>query len=261
MSLLAKEWNLALSGELEAYLDAADHNIMDAAAFALHNIVTEGRKRLRDMVVGAGLSKSGTGEGRGTGRSLASAIRYEVYPSNRVARNPAALLYVQPSAIHIFEAFENDTIIQAKQGRFLTIPVPGSPADRKVAGDKPRGETVLERLKARGVEVRFVKATPNRPAMLVADSVRLGVSAKGRTRVTRAARTKAGAYASGAQSVPLFFLVPRARIGKRLSLKREFERLANEFVDAFSREIAAVLARFETGELERSYPKPRSRRR
>lgn len=250
MSIFSKEWELAIGGNLQAYLDQADASIMDASLFALHAIVEKGRRSLRSMVEAAGLSKSGAGEGRGTGRSLASAIRYQTYPANLNvrARNPAALLYVQPSAVHIFEAFEEGATIRAKEGRFITIPVPGSPAARENFGDKPQGQTVLEKLKSRGVEVKFVPATPARPAMLVAENVRLRTDAKNRLKVSRATKTKAGAFASGTGSVPLFFLVEQARIDKRINLAREFQRLSEEFVETFAREFDEILGRMERGE-------------
>jgi hypothetical protein len=250
MSLFAKEWELAIGGNLQAYLDQADAAIMDASLFALHAIVEKGRRSLRGIVAAAGLSKAGAGEGWGTGRSLASAIRYQTYPANPTvrARNPAALLYVQPSAVHIFEAFEEGATIRAREGRFITIPVPGSPAARENFGDKPQGQTVLEKLKARGVEVKFVPATPTRPAMLVADNVRVRTDRKDRLKVSRATRTKADAYATGAAAVPLFFLVEQARIDKRINLARAFERLAEEFVDTFAREFNDILGRTERDE-------------
>lgn len=257
MTFFAKEWELALSGELQAYLEAADEAVLRAAKAALNRVAEEGKSRLRSMVVRAGLARDGAQSGRGTGRSLANAIRYEVYPKGaRLARNPSAFLYVQPSATHIFEAFEEGVTINAKGGGFLTIPVPGSPASREVFGAKPRGESVLDRLRSRGIEVAFVKATPNRPAMLIANNVRL--TATGRLSAIKKrkeglpeqavnARAKKGfSYAKGAASIPLFFLVPRVQMPKRLDLAREFERLAAEFFEAFSTEFAVQLARVET---------------
>lgn len=250
MTLFSKEWELAIGGNLQAYLDQADAAIMDASLFALHKIVETGRRSLRGVVEAAGLSRAGAGEGKGTGRSLATAIRFQTYPANPGvrARNPAALLYVQPSAVHIFEAFEEGATIRAKEGRFITIPVPGSPAARENFGDKPQGQTVLEKLKARGVEVKFVPATPTRPAMLVAENVRLRTTRKDRMKISRATRTKSGNFASGVTTVPLFFLVEQARIDKRINLAREFERLAEAFVETFAREFNDILGRMERGE-------------
>lgn len=245
MTIFRKEWELALSGELQAYLAAADEAVLRAAKAALYRVAGKGSDHLRGIVQRAGLARDGAQAGPGTGRSLANAIRFEVYPKGaRLARNPSALLYVQPSAVHIFESFEEGPTISGSP--FLTIPVPGSPADRKNFGPKPRGETVLERLESRGVEIAFVKATPSRPAMIVATNVRGREDARGRFRVARAKKTKAGAYAAGVSSIPLFFLVPTVKMPKRFDLAREFERLAEEFFTAFSEEFATSLARLES---------------
>lgn len=245
MSIFSRETQLALSGELQAYLAAADEAILRAVRSALLAIVDDSKQRMREQVVAAKLGKQDAGEGRKSGRSLASAIRAEIYPRTGLARNPAALLYVQPSAVHIFEAFEEGATIRAGGGKFITIPIPGSPASREQFGDKPRGQTVLERLKAKGIEIAFVPGNGSRPAMLVANSVRLRTDAKGRSKVARATKTKAGAFASGTGSVPLFFLVPQARIAKRLNLQREFERASDEFFQRFTRELNETLARIE----------------
>lgn len=243
---IAEETKLAFSGELQAYLDRADEAVLRAAKSALLSVVLPAKERLRDMVVSAGLSKSGAGSGRGTGRSLASAIRYEVYPKGpRLARDPAAFLYIQPSALHIFTAFEEGATVNSGSGKYLTIPIPGSPASRAEFGDKPRGMSVLDKLKSKGIEIAFVPGRNGKPAMLVGKSVRLGQSKTGRMRVSSAKRTKAGALAAGATSVPLFWLVPTAKIPKRLSLQREFTRTAEAFFQAFTKEFAIELAKVE----------------
>lgn len=257
VSLFSKQMELALSGELQAYLDAADELVLTTAKAAVSTIAEEGRDRLRAMVRRAGLAREGAQAGKGTGRSLANAVRYDVYPRGaRLARNPAALLYVQPSAVRIFEAFEKGATITAERSRFLTVPIPGSPASRAEFGAKPRGQSVLEKLKARGIEVAFVKATASRPAMLVANGVRLTATG----RLSRIKKRKEGmpeqafnprskkgfSYAKGEASIPLFFLVPRVNIPKRLDMAREFERLSAEFVDLFAREFAAAVGRLQT---------------
>lgn len=245
MTIFSQEFQLALSGELQAYLAKADEAVLQAAKAAISRVAGKGSDHLRAIVHRSGLSRDGAQAGRGTGRSLANAIRYEIYPKGaRLARNPSALLYIQPSAVNIFESFEEGSTISGSP--FLTIPVPGSPADRKNFGPKPRGETVLEKLKSRGIEIAFVKATANRPAMLVANNVRGREDARGRFRVARAKQTKAGGYAAGVGSIPLFFLIPRVQMPKRFDLAREFERLAAEFFEDFSREFAVSLARLES---------------
>jgi hypothetical protein len=239
------QWQLALSGELEAYLAKAEEGVLRAARNALQTVASDGKERLRGMVVKAGLGREGAGEGRGSGRSLASAVRFEIYPKRGLARDPAAFLYIQPSATKIYESFEEGARITGNGGKWLTIPIPGSPASREVFGDKPRGTTILQRLKDKGIEIAFVPGRNGRPAMLVANNVRVGQLKTGRTRVSKAKLTKTGGYAAGVQSVPLFWLVPAAQMPQKLSLKREFMRIAERFVDVFAAEFARQLTRVE----------------
>lgn len=246
-SVLGRELQLALQGKLADYMRKADEAILRAGRNALERIVLDGKERLRGMVVKAGLGREGAGSGRGTGRSLASAVRYEVYPKRGLARDPAALLYIQPSAMKIYQAFENGETIRAKNGGFLTIPIPGSPASREVFGDKPRGTTILAALKARGVEIAFVPGKGQRPAMLVANSVRIGTSKAGRTRVSAAKRRKTGGLASGTQSVPLFWLVPTAKMPRKFNLSDEFRRIERDFMREFAEQFAREMKAIEGG--------------
>jgi hypothetical protein len=238
-----RRWEHAFKGELTEYLEAVDEAVLNAARFALTNVTQELKERLRSQVVRAGLGKEGAGEGKGSGRSLASAVRVEQYPKTGLARNPAALLYVQPSAVRIYEAFEDGATITSSSGRYLTIPIPGSPADRKNFGDKPRGQSVLDAIRARGIEIGFVPARNGRPAMLIAQSVRVRDGGRGAKQLGAAKRTKSGAFAKGAASVPLFFLVPKAQMPKKLNMRAEFERAAREFLDMFAREFDGQLGR------------------
>jgi hypothetical protein len=243
-AIFGRELQLALTGRLQEYMAKADEAVLRAGRNALERVVERGKDSLRGMVVKAGLAREGAGSGRGTGRSLASAVRFEIYPKRGLARDPAALLYIQPSSRKIFEAFEDGVTIRAGNGGFLTIPIPGSPASREVFGDKPRGTTILAQLKARGVEIAFVPGKGTRPAMLVANSVRIGSSKAGRTRVSSAKRTKSGGLAAGTQSVPLFWLVPAAKMPRKFRLADEFRRIerdfAREFATQFARELAAI---------------------
>lgn len=248
------QWQLALSGELQTYLAKADEAVLRAAKAALVTVVTEGKDRLRSMVVKAGLGREGAGSGKGSKRSLASAVRFELYPKTGLARDPAAFLYIQPSAVKIYKSFEEGARITAKGGRFITVPIPNSPASREVFGDKPRGTTVLEKLKARGIEIAYVPGNSRRPAMLVANSVR--ISSDGRlSKIQRRGgqegqsalpgRKKSFGYAKGSASVPLFWLVTAVNIPKRLDMGREFERIATRFFTEFTAAFARELARVE----------------
>lgn len=243
MAIFSHQLALALTGELQATIDWADNAVLLAADAAVHNITQRLKGRLRDIVIESGL-----------GKRLSGAVRAKEYPESEgtLARNPAGFIYVQPSAVHIFEAFEKPNTIEARNGRFLAIPIPGSPADRKNYGQKRKGVTTVEDFRQRGVEMQYVRAVPGRPAMLVAKMARVSTLKSGRQKVSQAGLTKTGKVKAGAQSVPLFWLVPRVKMSGRLGFEPLFKRAADEFLADFAREFDREFARFsETARLQR----------
>jgi hypothetical protein len=229
-SYFPREWRLALTGELQTYLDQADEAILKAADRAVFEVTSATKERLRDMVRGAGL-----------GHRLANTVRAETYPKQGLARNPAGWIYVQRGAVKIFQAFEVGETIRSQDGGKLAIPIPGSPADRKNFGEQRPGETIIETFRSRGIRLVFVRGNGRRPDMLVAESARVRGTKTGRQRVSNAARTKSGGFAHGAASIPLFWLVPAAKMPKRLDWDAEFRRASSEFMSAFAKEFARWL--------------------
>lgn len=246
--LFSRPLQLALTGQLQEYIAQADQVVMKAARAAVDSVTTRTKDRLRDMVVKAGLGREGAGSGKGSGRSLASAIRGDVYPGKGLSHQPAGWVFIQPSAVRIYEAFETGATVRSGGGKYLTIPVPGSPADRKIFGDKPRGSTVLEALKSRGVKLSFVPGKGDRPAMLIGENVRVGVSKSGRTRISGAKAGKSGRYGKGAEVVPLFWLVPQAKLPRKFDFTSEFKRAAEAFMAEFAKAFAAELARLQAAQ-------------
>ncbi len=244
--IFPREWSLALQGELQAFSAAASEMMHKAALRALDIVATEGKDRLRAQFVKAKLGKAGAGEGKGSGRSLASSVRAIVFPNNADPRGPAALIYVQPSAVKIVKAFEESAVITGRNGGNIIIPVKGGPADRANFGDKPRGMSVLEKFKSRGLEIVIQPPMNGHAGVIKARSVRLREDKRGRLKASRAARTKLGALAKGAVEIPLFWIVPRARISARLELRAEFQRIASrfmsEFAEALQQELQKLIA-------------------
>lgn len=227
----SRELALALSGELMKTIEALDKTIQAVAYNAVLDVVDDIKGRLRGMVQSAGL-----------GSRLAGAVRANFY-ENPNGGAPAAFIFVQPSAVNIFTAFSSDTTIRSKSaGGLLAIPVQGSPADRKNFGQQRKGETVIETMRQRGVELQFVPGRGDRPAMLVGKSVRLSTRATGRTHVSRSiGPTKTGKAAANTASVPLFWLVPEARIKGRLDWDGEFRRASDTFLTEFARAFDKML--------------------
>lgn len=230
MAIFKHEVMLALQGDLQRTIEAANYAVLQAADSAI-TLVTDRRKaRLRGMVETARL-----------GKRLANAVRVKRPDTLTSGKDLWTFTYVQPSSVHIFEAFEKGATIQAGPGKALAIPIKGSPADRANFGQRRNGETTIQTFKSRGIEMQFVRAKNGRPAMLVAKSARLATGKTGRTRVSNARLTKSGAFARGAASVPLFWLVPETKLEKRLNWQGEFNRSADEllreFAAAFDREL------------------------
>ena len=230
--MMSKAFTLALSGELNDYLENADRHVLIAARYALDETAEGVKDRMSGMVERAGLGK------------LRKTVSYRIYPEQGLSRTPSALVYVQPRAVPMFESFEEGATIQARMGGKLIIPIPDSPADRDHFGRDPSRKkgSKLDWYKQKGIEIKFVPGSATRPAMLVADSVRLRNRGKtGRVAISRAKRLKSGGYAKRAVMVPLFWVVDSARMPKRLNWKGEEARSLSNFMSSFSRAFARRL--------------------
>lgn len=257
--IFPRDWSLALQGELQAFTEAAGEVVNKAALSALDETATKGKEMLRAEVRRAGLAREGAQLGKGSGRSLANAIRSDVFPNKGDPRGPAALIYIQPSAIKIYRSFEEGLRITPRDGKYLAIPIPGSPASREefggLGGRKAGGMTVLDKFRQRGIEMAVVPARNGRPAMLVANNVRLSAAGKlspikrrkeGLPEQAWKASSKKGFnYAKGSASVPLFFLVEHAQMPKRLRLRDGFKAIGDTFFVTFAREFALAVSRVE----------------
>ena len=142
-------------------------------------------------------------EGAGLGSRLARTIRSEVYPKGRNSINAATVVWTR--APKIIDAFERGALIRSKDGFYLAIPTPA--AGVKGAGNKRITPGGWEQ--RTGVKLRFVYRRGS-PSLLVADTSR--VNARGRAVLSR---SKTG---RGAQTVPIFVLVPQVQLKKRLDL-------------------------------------------
>lgn len=224
---------MALQGDLQRTIEAANYAVIQAADAAITGVTDRRKARLRGMVEQAGL-----------GRRLANAVRVKRPDTIMTSKDLWSFTYVQPSSVHIFSAFENGETIRAAPGKMLAIPIKGSPADRVNFGQRRNGQTTIETFRARGIVMQFVRAKNGRPAMLVAKSVRLATGKTGKTRVSSAKLTKAGAFARGAASVPLFWLIPEAKMEKRLNWQAEFKRSADELLREFAKAFDTELPKY-----------------
>ena len=146
----------------------------------------------------------------GLGKRLGNSVRSDAYPKGLGSLNAASLIW--SNAKKIVGAFETGVDIRAKNGNWLAIPLPA--AGKASGGSRI---TPLEWERRRGIRLRFVYR-PNGKALLVADgrqnSRGLGVQSRSKT-------------GRGGATVPIFILVPRVRLQKRLGLLSGADRIAN----------------------------------
>ncbi|WP_417741501.1 DUF6441 family protein [Salipiger sp.] len=221
-----------MSDRLEAALEG---NLVDFMAEELdlaERAVTSGvhgradrlKAALRQDVISGGL-----------GRRLARSWQSKNYPEHGASIGAASSIFTK--APHLIEAFDSGMVVKAAQGRFLAVPTPSAPklgTDRK----RIRPSTFPEH---RFGPLRFVYR-PGKVSLLVADN-------------QRARKGKAGGYAlskskkalrtgQGLHTVPMFWLIPQARLRRRLN------------VDAVTRTVTAGLA----GDIDAAFKTTRRRR-
>jgi hypothetical protein len=146
----------------------------------------------------------------GLGRRLGNTVRMEAYPKQG-SLNAAALVWSK--ARKIVGAFETGVEITAKNGRFLAIPLPAAGASTRNGRITP-GE--WER--RRGRKLQFVQRRRGGALLVDNGTVIRGPSTFGRGGVARGFKNR---------SVPIFVLVPRVRLEKKLGLMTAADRLAN----------------------------------
>ena len=143
----------------------------------------------------------------GLGRRLSNSIRSQTYPKAGESLKAAALVWSKAPVI--VGAHDTGPLIRSKDGFWLAIPT--TAAGKGIKGGRI---TPGEWERRRGLRLRFVFRQRG-PSLLVADgrlnSRGLGV----------ASRSKTG---RGKATVPIFLLVPRVKLAKRLDLARDAER-------------------------------------
>ena len=111
-------------------------------------------------------------------------------------------------------AFDRGVTIRSKHGFFLAIPT--AAAGAKGAG---RQADHARRLGAADRHAAALRLSPQRgPSLLVADDARLDQRAA--WRAAKRGRRRRDGILTGAQTVPIFLLVPQVKLRKRLDLDR-----------------------------------------
>jgi hypothetical protein len=154
----------------------------------------------------------------GLGRRLANAVRAEVYPRGRVSLNAAGTVF--SNAQKIVGAFEKGVEIRAKNGRFLALPI--TKAGFRAGGGRGSRITPSEWQRRTGRVLAFVPRR-NGTALLVDDGTRRAATGR---RLRRGEFGPRQARTNTKRVTPIFILVPRVRLSKRLGLFTAATRLA-----------------------------------
>jgi hypothetical protein len=151
----------------------------------------------RDQITAAGL-----------GPMLAKTIRSAVYPKGQTSPNAAGLIWSK--APKLISAHNTGPLIRSKDGFWMAIPLP-------VAGKGKGGSRITpgEWEQRTGRRLRFVYRS-GKSALLVADDARLN---KKSIAAAKGGKRRKDGILTGAQTIPIFALVPQVKLRKRLNLE------------------------------------------
>jgi hypothetical protein len=178
--------------------------------------ITQGLKsELREQVLAAGM-----------GSRLAKTWQGKTYPDGgKASLEPAA--YVKSTAPDLAESFDQAPIILPVNGRrFLAIPAPEAGV-KHTSGQKYARITPALWQRETGVKLRFIPPRGRRPGLLVTDAYY-------RRQAVRYQRRKgfkpivSMPLWKGQKWLVIFYLVPAAKMPKRLNVDMAAEHWANE---------------------------------
>lgn len=149
----------------------------------------------------------------GLGRRLGNSVRSEAYPKGIGSLNASALIWSK--AKKIVGAFETGVEIRSKDGFWLAIALPA-------AGKSARGGRISpeEWEKRNGRRLTFIYRRGRTALLIDTGQMLRGARVQGRDGFSRPARGFKN------RSVPIFVLVPRVRLQKKLGLIAGADRLA-----------------------------------
>ena len=188
------------SGDIRALIEAEIATAEKAVTAGVRAAAARLKDRWRGQIIAAGL-----------GPRLARTIRQRDFPTGEPSLRAASLVYSH--AATIVHAFDHGVTIRSQHGFFLAIPTAAAgvkgPAGKRITPGGWERRT--------GQRLRFVYRRRG-PSLLVADDARLNRA--GLARAKRGRRRRDGIL-TGAQTVPIFLLLPQVSLRKRLDLDRD----------------------------------------
>lgn len=184
--------SLGVVGNIAEAMKAEIKAGQEAVKIAMSEVAQDGKKDWRQQIVSAGL-----------GKRLANAVRGDVYPKDKYSFSAAAVIWTK--AAKITDAHERGVTVKSSRGFFLAIPTDAAPKAGRFGKMTP-----AEYERRTGSQLTFVYRK-NRPSLLVDQGARVNRKT-GRVMKARAAPGQ------GSVTIPVFVLIPQARLRKRLNL-------------------------------------------
>jgi len=194
----------AIKGNLPKFMKEQQAAAEVAVTSGISEITTRIKEGLRGQVSGAGL-----------GSKLAKSWQAQVYPKGKKSLEAAG--WVFSKAPKIIRAFNEGVVIKSKEGWFLAIPTEAAPK-RGVGGKRISPSTFPEHSLGR---LRFVYRR-GAVSLLVVDGLRAGTGKRGGFRKASDTAQRTG---RGLTTVVMFFLVPQAKLKKRL----DYQAIVNQW--------------------------------
>ena len=209
----------AATGGYQIWRDKVRQVVLTANRGAIETAMADGKNKLRADLRAAGLG------------ALEKSWQSEMFPRRGLAWEPSGLLYSKAEII--VSAFDEGVTIRSKDGGLLAIPIKGGFAEDF---PNPRGaETKVDYARQKfGDRLFTIPASGDRPAILAVEMV--GQTKTGRLTTRR--KTKTNKYTKGTFTAPLFWLVPQARLEKRLDIQSTFDQIERKFFSDYTRQLA-----------------------
>ena len=188
----------AIKGSLPKFMEKQVAAAEAAVTSGVKEIADNVKADLRAQVVAAGL-----------GAPMSKTWKTAFYPKGKKSLSATGLIF--PDMPEVIRAFNDGALIRSKDGFFLAIPTPAAPK-RGIGGKRISPSTFPE---AALGKLRFVYR-PGRVSLLVVDGLRAGTGKRGGFRKASESAQRTG---RGLATVVMFFLVPQAKLKKRLDYK------------------------------------------
>ena len=202
--------DVVIEGDLNALMTREFQAGERAVTAAMRIAGAELKADWRGQIVSAGL-----------GNKLAKAVQSQNFPKTRQSMNAAALVYSKAPKITL--AQETGPLIRSADGFWLAIPLPAAGKGRRGARMTPDD---WEKRTGRRLTFLYPKGRvsygPNRSALLVDTG-----QGRFRGRNDPVSVTESRSRRRARKSVPIFVLVPQAKIRKKLNLFAAGSRVAS----------------------------------